>query len=106
MLLNSISRYYKFRVFETSPRRFGSMSGRCRGLGGSDAAEGIRAAKPDAQGWRIATIWIESVQHAAGLLLLFNSDVEILSPENLRRELAMRARRVTALYTQPGQASG
>jgi predicted DNA-binding transcriptional regulator YafY len=73
---------------------------------GADAAGAIRAAKPDAQGWRIATIWIESVQHAAGLLLGFDSDVEILSPENLRRELAMRARRVTALYAQPGQASG
>jgi predicted DNA-binding transcriptional regulator YafY len=73
---------------------------------GADAAEAIRAAKPDARGCRTATIWIESVQHAAGLLLGFDSDVEILSPENLRRELAMRAPRVTALYAQPGQASG
>ena len=73
---------------------------------GADAAEAIRAAKPDAQGWRVATIWIESVPHAAGLLLGFDSDVEILSPENLRQELAMRAQRVTALYNRAGQASG
>jgi predicted DNA-binding transcriptional regulator YafY len=65
---------------------------------GADAAEAIRAAKPDAEGWRTATIWIESLQHAAGLLLGFDSDIEVLSPEALRRELAMRARRVMALY--------
>jgi predicted DNA-binding transcriptional regulator YafY len=65
---------------------------------GADAAEAIRAAKPDAEGRRVATIWIESVQHVAGLLLGFDSDIEVLSPEALRQELALRARRVTALY--------
>ncbi|MGH9530600.1 MAG: helix-turn-helix transcriptional regulator, partial [Terriglobales bacterium] len=65
---------------------------------GADAADAIRAAKPDAEGWRTATIWIESLPHAAGLLLGFDSDIEVLSPESLRRELAMRARRVIALY--------
>jgi predicted DNA-binding transcriptional regulator YafY len=65
---------------------------------GADTAEAIRAARPDAEGRRTATIWIESVQHAAGLLLGFDSDIEVLSPEALRRELAMRARRVVALY--------
>ena len=73
---------------------------------GADADEAIRAAKPDAQGWRVATIWIESVPHAASLLLGFGSDVETLSPENLRQELAMRAQRVTALYNRAGRASG
>jgi predicted DNA-binding transcriptional regulator YafY len=65
---------------------------------GTDAAQAIYGAKPDAEGWRTATIWIESVQHAAGLLLAFDSEVEVLSPEALRRELAVRAGRVTALY--------
>lgn len=68
---------------------------------GADAAEAIRAAKPDAKGWRTAIIWIESLQLAAGLLLAFDSDIEVLSPEALRRELAMRARRVAALYPRP-----
>ncbi len=86
------------RIHEAAMSRVGRL--------GADAAEAIRAAKPDAQGWRVATIWIESVQHAAGLLLGFDCDVEILSPENLRLELAMRARLVTALYAQPGRASG
>jgi predicted DNA-binding transcriptional regulator YafY len=65
---------------------------------GADAAEAIRAAKPDGKGWRTATIWIESLQHAAGLLLGFDYDIEVLSPQALRRELAIRALRVTALY--------
>lgn len=66
---------------------------------GADAAEVIRPARPDAKGWRTATIWIESVPHAAGLLLGFDSDIEVLSPEALRRELAVRASRVTKMYT-------
>jgi predicted DNA-binding transcriptional regulator YafY len=65
---------------------------------GADAAEAIRGAKPDAEGWRTASIWIESVPHAAGLLLGFDSDIEVLSPAALRRELAMRAERIAALY--------
>lgn len=65
---------------------------------GADSAEAIRGAKPDGEGWRTATIWIESVEHGAGLLLGFDSDIEVLSPESLRQELAMRARRVTVLY--------
>ena len=66
---------------------------------GADAAEVIRAAKPDAEGWRSATIWIESVQHAAGLLLGFDTRIEVLSPVSLRRELATRAARIEALYS-------
>ena len=86
------------RIHEAAMSRVGRL--------GADAAEAIRAAKPDAQGWRVATIWIESVPHAASLLLGFGSDVETLSPENLRQELAMRAQRVTALYNRAGRASG
>jgi predicted DNA-binding transcriptional regulator YafY len=68
---------------------------------GAVAAEEIRAATPDSEGWRTATIWIESVQHGAGLLLGFDNDLEVLSPEALRKELAMRAARVMALYRKP-----
>ena len=78
------------RIHESALSRLGRL--------GADAAEVIRAATPDAQGWRIATIWIESVQHAAGLLLGFDSDIEVLSPAALRRELATRAGRIAALY--------
>ena len=78
------------RIHESALSRLGRL--------GADAAEVIRAATPDTQGWRTATIWIESVQHAAGLLLGFDSDIEVLSPAALRRELATRAGRIAALY--------
>lgn len=65
---------------------------------GADSAEAIRGARPDAEGWRTANVWIESVPHAAGLLLGFDRDIEVLSPAALRRELAMRAGRIAALY--------
>ena len=65
---------------------------------GADAAETIRAARADAEGWRTATIWIESVPHAARLLLTFNTDIEVLSPAPLRREMANCGNRIAALY--------
>lgn len=65
---------------------------------GADAAESILAARPDQDGWRRAFIWIESVSHAAGLLLGFGDEIEVISPETLRAELATRATRVAALY--------
>ncbi len=65
---------------------------------GADAVETIRAAEPDARGWRTAAIWIESLPHAARLLLGFGTDIEVLSPEALRRELAVRARQIVSLY--------
>jgi predicted DNA-binding transcriptional regulator YafY len=67
---------------------------------GANAAEAIRAAAPDRDGWRTVTIWIESVPHAAGLLLGFDSDVEVLSPEALRQEIRVRAKGLTALYSR------
>lgn len=67
---------------------------------GADAAEAIGAAKPDEQGWREASIWIESVPHAASLLLGFSTDIEVLNPPSLRAELAQRARSVYGLYRE------
>lgn len=85
------------RVRETAMSRINRL--------GADAAETIRAAKPDAGGWRTATIWIESLQHAAGLLLGFDAEIEVLSPETLRQDLAMRAQRVAALYEHASPVS-
>ncbi len=65
---------------------------------GADAADAIRAARPDQEGWRHAMIWIESIHHAAGMLLGFGSEIEVLAPLELRIELATRANRVCALY--------
>jgi predicted DNA-binding transcriptional regulator YafY len=65
---------------------------------GADIAEPLRQARPDAKGWRQAIVPIEGIDHAAGLLLGFAADIEVLAPPALRRRLADLARRVTALY--------
>lgn len=71
---------------------------------GADMAEAVRRAPPDPDGWRQALVPIESVDHAAGLLLGFADEIEVLAPLALRRQLAARARRVTALYgRRPGR---
>jgi predicted DNA-binding transcriptional regulator YafY len=65
---------------------------------GSDMAGPLRAAEPVADGWRTATVAIESIPHAAGLLLGLGAKVEALEPIALRQELACRANDVAALY--------
>ncbi len=65
---------------------------------GTEAAGRILQAEPDAEGWREATIDIESIGHAAGLLLGFGDEIEVLTPPELRRALAERAARTAALY--------
>jgi predicted DNA-binding transcriptional regulator YafY len=65
---------------------------------GADAADAVRQAPPDAAGWRQATVPIEGIDHAAGLLLGFADGVEVVAPPALRQALAGAARRVAALY--------
>ncbi|PSJ38293.1 helix-turn-helix transcriptional regulator [Allosphingosinicella deserti] len=67
---------------------------------GADIAEPLRAAAPDADGWREATIPIESIGFAAGLLLGFGDEIEVIAPQALRTELAERAARVQKLYAE------
>lgn len=71
---------------------------------GSEAAETIRASTPDGKGWRETTIWIESVPYAAGLLLGFSTDIEVLGPPGLREELALRARNLSELYRKENES--
>lgn len=67
---------------------------------GAAAAEAVLAATAGADGRRRVVIPIESVSHAAGLLLGFTDSVEVLAPPELREEMAQRAGRVLALYAQ------
>ena len=67
---------------------------------GAATAEAVLAAKAGADGWRRVVIPIESIGHAAGLLLGFTDDVEVLAPTELREELIQRAGRVLVLYAQ------
>ena len=66
----------------------------------ADMAEPLRAAAPDAQGRRTATVPIESVGHAAALLLGLGPGVEALEPPELRDELRRRASLVVAIYQE------
>lgn len=68
---------------------------------GWEAAEAIRAAEPGDDGRRHATIPIESVSHAAELLIGFGDTVEVIEPPALRHRLAELAARVAALYPLP-----
>jgi predicted DNA-binding transcriptional regulator YafY len=66
---------------------------------GADFSEPVRAAIPDARGWREAEVPIESPGHAAGLLLGFGDAIEVVSPPALRRELVRLAAEVSGLYS-------
>ena len=69
---------------------------------GADMAEPVLAAKPDADGWREAVVSIENVGHAAGLILGFADEIKVLSPPELRGEIARLARSVSELYAGQG----
>jgi predicted DNA-binding transcriptional regulator YafY len=65
---------------------------------GADMSEPILRAEPDAQGARQATVPIESIAHAASLLLGLADHVEVIAPPELREEMRLRAHRVLRLY--------
>ena len=73
---------------------------------GAAAASIVLAATADADGWRQAVVPIESAGHAAGVLLGFVDDVEVLAPPELRAELARRARRALGLYNRDRSDEG
>ena len=65
---------------------------------GADIAEAVLAVPPQVDQWREAVVPIESIDHAARLLIAFAADIEVLAPLELREQIAARARRVLALY--------
>ncbi|MGH9759635.1 MAG: helix-turn-helix transcriptional regulator [Blastocatellia bacterium] len=66
---------------------------------GADIVEAVMQSQPDSAGRRLAIVPIESVEHAAGLLLGFADDIEVLAPPALRVRLAERAVRIVELYS-------
>ncbi len=56
------------------------------------------AASSGPDGRRRAVVPIESATHAAGLLLGFGDEIEVVEPAGLRRELARLAARVSDMY--------
>ena len=69
---------------------------------GADISEAIDAAPPHADGWRTAQVPIESIDHAAALLLGFADEIVAIAPAALGRLIAKRAARVVALYRGSG----
>jgi predicted DNA-binding transcriptional regulator YafY len=65
---------------------------------GSAMAEPLRSAPPSGTGWREATVPIESIPHAARLLLSFGPTVEVLGPQALREAIREEAAKVLRLY--------
>jgi len=80
----------ELRVAPAAMSRLGSLN--------ADMTEPIFAAPADADGWRRATVPIESIEFAAGQLLGFGAAIEVLAPDALRAELRKRAETVAALY--------
>jgi len=67
------------------------------------AAEGVR---PDADGWRTVALPIESPDHAAGRLVPYGAQVEVLAPAELRTALVRLAADVLDRYRPITPAAG
>jgi predicted DNA-binding transcriptional regulator YafY len=56
------------------------------------------ATRPDADGWVRVTVPIESIEHAARVMLKLGAEAEVREPAGLRARLAQAAREMLALY--------
>jgi predicted DNA-binding transcriptional regulator YafY len=64
----------------------------------SDMSEPILKATPNRSGDREVIVAIESIEHAASMLMPFGDDIEVLEPDALRKELGIRAQAILNLY--------
>jgi predicted DNA-binding transcriptional regulator YafY len=62
------------------------------------AAAQRSAAGPDAAGWTVVTIPIESAEAALPELLKLGADAEIVSPDDLRARVVQTLRAMNSLY--------
>ncbi|SIM71518.1 helix-turn-helix transcriptional regulator [Micromonospora cremea] len=62
------------------------------------------AGAPDADGWLVTTVPIESIRHGHVEMLKLGAQVEVLAPTELRDRLAGTAHALAALYPPPGAA--
>jgi predicted DNA-binding transcriptional regulator YafY len=56
------------------------------------------AGEPDADGWLLTTVPIESIKHGHTELLKLGAEVEVLAPAELRERFTATAQRLAALY--------
>jgi predicted DNA-binding transcriptional regulator YafY len=100
-------REYEQRLFSgTATVRVSADGRRLLFLLGSVAARAAHAAlqQPDAGGWAVTTVPIESVRHAQHALLQLGPDIEVLAPPELRA--AMRAAAAATLMRYDGDSRG
>jgi predicted DNA-binding transcriptional regulator YafY len=79
-----------------SPRGRALVPAVCGSVEARAVAESAGA--PSEDGWVEATLPIESTRHAESMLLRLGAEVEVLAPAELRAQLAITARALTALY--------
>ncbi|WP_436494372.1 helix-turn-helix transcriptional regulator [Actinokineospora sp. HUAS TT18] len=97
------SRQYESTVYQgeavvrLSPNGF-RLLGDALGPAVARAAE--ETAAEGADGWRTATIPIETVDHAVSQLLRLRAEVEVVAPAELRARVAETAAAIGALYSQ------
>lgn len=74
-------------------------------------APGVRLARAvdvraDSDGWSLATVPIESVDHALGEFLRLGTDVEVLEPPELRERLTRTVAQLAEMYGNPSARGG
>lgn len=62
------------------------------------ALVGLSVAPADADGWIEVTIPIENIDHAADQLMRLGAEVEVLSPTELRAQMARTASALAMIY--------
>jgi predicted DNA-binding transcriptional regulator YafY len=71
-------------------------------LMGPAVADAAAAGEQQADGWVVATVPIESEDHAAAALLRLGAEAEVLEPASLRRRLAATAAALAQIYRVGG----
>jgi predicted DNA-binding transcriptional regulator YafY len=78
-----------------------------RGMAARSMLDALAGGLPQPDGWTLATVPIESLDHAEREFLALGADVEVLEPAALRARLARAADRLAALYrTAPVTLTG
>ena len=67
-------------------------------LPGSAGAAAVYNGRTDERGWTLATVPIESVDHAHAEFLRLGTDIEVLAPAELRERIARTVTELAEIY--------